>query len=105
MDAVISTHVLCSVHDLDGALEEIRRVLKPGGKFVFLEHVAAPPHTGLRRVQNSVRPLWHLIGDGCYPNRETWRAIESAGFRDVQIEHYRADILVASPHIAGYAIK
>jgi SAM-dependent methyltransferase len=105
LDAVISTHVLCSVQDLAGTLAEIRRVLKPGGKFVFIEHVAAAPDTGLRRFQNGVRPLWRLIGDGCYPNRETWRAIENAGFSEVQIEHYRADLAIVSPHIAGYAIN
>jgi SAM-dependent methyltransferase len=46
MDAVVSTLVLCSVHDLDASLAEIRRVLKPGGKYVFLEHVAAPAGSG-----------------------------------------------------------
>ena len=105
VDAVVSTLVLCSVHDLEKTLAEIRRVLKPGGRFVFMEHVAAAPHTGLRRFQNAVRPVWSIVGDGCHPNREIWRAIEDAGFAAVQIEHYRADVPIVSPHIAGYAVN
>lgn len=105
MDAVVSTHVLCSVHDVARTLAEIRRVLKPGGKFYFIEHVAAPRKTGLRRVQTFVRPVWQVLGDGCQPNRETWHTIEQAGFRQVQIDHFSLQILIAKPHIAGYAVK
>ncbi len=105
MDAVVSTLVLCSVDDQAQVLAEIRRVLKPGGKFLFIEHVAAPRHTGLRRVQNAVRPLWQVLGDGCRPNRETWRAIEQAGFSEVQIDHFAVQMPFVKPHIAGYAVK
>lgn len=105
MDAVVSTLVLCSVEDVAQVLTEIRRVLKPGGRFFFIEHVAAPRQTGLRRVQNVVRPLWQMVGDGCHPNRETWRAIEQAGFRQVQIDHFDMRFPIVKPHIAGYAVK
>ena len=67
MNAVVSTLVLCSVHDLDSTVAEIRRVLKPGGRFVFIEHVAAATGTGLRRGNNFVRPLWSAVADGCSP--------------------------------------
>lgn len=105
MDAVVSTLVLCSVHDLDASLAEIRRVLRPGGKFVFIEHVAAQRGTGLRWMQNAIRPLWSFFADGCRVNREIWRHIEAAGFRHVEIEHFDVSVPIAKPHIAGYALK
>lgn len=105
MDAVVSSLVLCSVHDLDASLAEIRRVLRPGGRFVFLEHVAAPAGSRQRKVQDGVRPLWSFLADGCHPNRELWRAIEEAGFSQVEIEHFHVDMPIIRPHIAGYAIK
>jgi ubiquinone/menaquinone biosynthesis C-methylase UbiE len=105
VDAVVSTLVLCSVQDLDSSLAEIRRVLRPGGKYVFIEHVAAPQGSGLRRWQNGVRPLWSCLADGCHPNREIWRHIEAAGFSRVEIEHFDINVPIVAPHIAGYAVK
>lgn len=104
-DAVISTLVLCGVADQRAVLEEILRVLKPGGRFVFLEHVAAEPGTATRRRQRLVRPVWSLLADGCRPDRETWRAIESAGFARLEYERFRLPLPIAGPHIAGVAIK
>ncbi|MHB8526769.1 MAG: class I SAM-dependent methyltransferase [Candidatus Acidiferrales bacterium] len=104
-DAVVSTLVLCSVSDLRAALAEILRVLKPGGGFVFIEHVAAAPGTRLRRWQRRLRPWFHFFADGCNPDRETWRAIESAGFADVHLEHFEGPMPIVRPHIAGVAIK
>ena len=106
MDAVISTQVLCSVNDPARVLQEIQRVLKPGGRFLFVEHVAAAPGTTLRRWQRLARPLSALIGDGCHPDRETWSDIERAGFALIQLEHFEIESAVLSkPHIAGVAIK
>jgi ubiquinone/menaquinone biosynthesis C-methylase UbiE len=104
-DAVISTLVLCGVADQQPVLEEILRVLKPGGRFIFLEHVAAEPGTATRRRQRLVRPVWSLLADGCRPDRETWRAIESAGFARIEYERFRLPLPIAGPHIAGVAIK
>jgi len=105
VDAVVSTLVLCSVKDQEATLGEVLRVLKPGGRFVFVEHVAAPRGTWRRRVQRAVRPVWSLLGDGCQPDRETWRVIQLAGFAQVVCDHFRLRVPVVWPHIAGWAVK
>lgn len=104
-DAVVSTLVLCSVPDPRQTLQEIYRVLKPGGRFVFIEHVAAPPDTMTRRWQGFLQPLWTPLADGCHPNRDTGALIESVGFREVKIEPFRLDFPIVGPHIAGYGVK
>jgi len=105
VDAVIATLVLCSVTNQVRVVSEVLRVLKPGGKFLFIEHVAAPPGTWLRRIQEWITPLWRRMADGCCPERETAHVIESAGFREVKIESFDAPLPVVKPHIAGAAVK
>ena len=105
MDGVVSTLVLCSVTDVQQALHEIKRVLKPGGTFLFIEHVAAPKHTFLRRIQRWIKPLWRRMADGCKPERETWKAIKKAGFDEVEVEHFRLSLPVVGTHIMGRAMK
>jgi ubiquinone/menaquinone biosynthesis C-methylase UbiE len=105
VDAVVSTYVLCSVEDLEGTLQEILRVLKPGGGFIFIEHVAAPPGTWLRQLQGWIKPVWKVLADGCHPDRETGLALEQAGFQSVEYQTFKVAIPVVSPHIAGVAIR
>ena len=105
VDAVICTLVLCCVQDQQLALREILRVLKPGGQLVFIEHVAAPPGTWLRRLQNWLAPIWSQMGDGCRPNRETWIELERAGFGKLAYDNFRAPTPLVSPQIVGTAIK
>jgi SAM-dependent methyltransferase len=106
MDAVVSTLVLCSVPDPGATLQEILRVLKPGGRFVFIEHVAAEKGTSMRNRQNLLQPLWRLFGGGCYPNRETGESISKAEFAQAKIEHFwYPGGGIVSPHIAGEAVK
>ncbi|QHG19060.1 class I SAM-dependent methyltransferase [Nostoc sp. ATCC 53789] len=105
IDTVVSTLVLCSVPNIDYTLQAILRVLKPGGRFLFIEHVAAPKGTVLRQVQSAIRPIWKVIGDGCHPDRETLIALENAGFSRVNYERFDAQLPIVSPHIIGVATK
>lgn len=105
VDAVVSTLVMCSVSDQTTVLREILRVLKPGGRFVFIEHVAAPKRSGEWWAQKITKPLWRAAADGCEPDRDTASAVERAGFSRVEIERFNAPLAIASPHIAGVAVK
>jgi ubiquinone/menaquinone biosynthesis C-methylase UbiE len=78
-DAVVATLVLCSVDDPGRALGEIRRVLRPGGRLVFMEHVASD-EAGHRRWQRRIEPVWKRVGGNCHLTRETEQAIRDAGF-------------------------
>jgi len=94
VDAVVSTIVLCSVTDPAAAVAEVQRVLRPGGVFVFVEHVAAEPGTWARRLQRWMAPLSRRLDGGCDPTRETWRVIEAAGFSDLDLDfHARGSAL------------
>lgn len=89
VDDVIGSLVLCTVSDPDRALAEVRRVLRPGGRFRFVEHVAAP-RPGLRRVvQRAIRRPWGWLFEGCDPAQDTPRMLERAGFSSVRLEHRR----------------
>ena len=107
VDAVICTLVLCSVDDPAGTLADIRRVLRPGGRFVFLEHVGAPRGSALRLVQRLLRPAWGFLADGCCPDRDTADAIRAAGFSSLELEEFRLprSMLPVTPHLAGTAVK
>ncbi|MFO8100314.1 MAG: class I SAM-dependent methyltransferase [Salinibacter sp.] len=102
-DAVISTLVLCSVPDLDEALAELRRILKPEGRLLFIEHVAAPPNSWLCTCQRGIRPLWRALADDCHPDRDTEAALHRH-FADVSVERFRTGLPVVSPHIMGTAV-
>ncbi|MFN3322954.1 MAG: class I SAM-dependent methyltransferase [Bryobacteraceae bacterium] len=104
-DAVVSTLVMCSVTDPERVIHEVHRVLKPGGRFLFLEHVADDPGTRTRRRQEWITPFWRRMADGCHPNRETWRLIENAGFAETRYDRFRLPLPIAGPHIAGVAVK
>ncbi len=85
VDAVFSTFVLCSVDDVDRVLSEVRRVLKPGGTALFIDHVAAPQRTWRRRLQDCASPITRRVS-GCRWNREVTAAIEASGLETVSLE-------------------
>jgi ubiquinone/menaquinone biosynthesis C-methylase UbiE len=102
-DAVIFAFVLCTVSDTVRALRRARRVLKPAGTLAVLEHVRANGWLG--RLQDRVAPLWYRAADGCYLNRNTLQAIETAGFDVAELEHRRIHGIIIGDLIAGHARK
>jgi SAM-dependent methyltransferase len=83
---IISTLVLCTVEDPDQVVAEVRRVLRPGGLFRFVEHVAAPTRGPRWLVQWLVSRPWGWLFDGCDPHPDTIAVLERAGFADLRIE-------------------
>jgi len=86
-DTVVSTLVLCTVPDVPATLREIRRVLRPGGKLLFLEHVRADPGTKLERWQDRLHGPWHAFACGCHCNRDTLSSLAAAGFSVEDVRH------------------
>ncbi|KAM6928382.1 thiol S-methyltransferase TMT1B-like [Xenentodon cancila] len=107
VDVVVSTLVLCSVNDVQKVLQEVRRVLRAGGAFYFLEHVVSDPCSWTYFVQYVFEPLWYYLGDGCVVTRATWRHLQEAGFSELHLRNIEApDVsLMIRPHIMGYCIK
>ncbi|MGN6167563.1 MAG: class I SAM-dependent methyltransferase, partial [Solirubrobacteraceae bacterium] len=84
-DTVVSTLVLCTVDDQPRALREIRRVLRPGGRLLFIEHVRSDDER-LARLQDRMMPINVRIGHGCHCNRSTLDGIRDAGFRVSELQ-------------------
>lgn len=95
--------MLCSVPNVQRALAEAQRVLKPGGKFLFIEHVVAPDQQ-LRLLQHLLNPLQQATADGCHLDRDTLSSIQSAGFANVDVSRFTVPGLgLIGPHVAGIA--
>jgi ubiquinone/menaquinone biosynthesis C-methylase UbiE len=103
-DAVVASLVLCTVIDLEGALAEVRRVLRPGGKLRFYEHVRATDPR-LARWQDRLERPWGWLVGGCHPNRDTVAAIAAAGLQVVQLDRFDLQAMPppARPHVLGVA--
>ena len=102
-DCVVSSLVCGGAPNMGAALEEIKRVLKPGGKFVFLEHAAAAEGTSTRRWQKRINPIWRIMD----LEAETEKAIITAGFKIIEItrENVRRTLPIQGSTIRGIAEK
>jgi ubiquinone/menaquinone biosynthesis C-methylase UbiE len=103
-DFAVSTLVLCSVGDPLRALGEIRRLLKPGGQLMFVEHVHSEDPK-LARWQDRLNPLWVRVGHGCNCNRNTQANVEDAGLSIAELAHDRLRRVppIVRPLIVGTA--
>lgn len=86
-DTVIACLVFCTIPDTRSAAQEAFRVLKPGGQFLFFEHVAHS-RAGVRRWQQRVNPLWRKLACGCELTRDTTSTFRDAGFRFLELDSF-----------------
>lgn len=105
-DAVISSLVLCTVSDPAQVVAEVRRILRPGGRYAFVEHVAAREGSFTRGVQRLVRRPWSWVFEGCSCERNLETVLDAAGFAQVHTTAYRihSPFVPFNTQIAGYAI-
>lgn len=106
-DAVVATLLLCSVPDPAGAIAEMKRVLVPGGRFVFLEHVGAEARTSRRTWQGRIEPVWKHLAGNCHLTRDTARTLQEGGFESVELrrESMRKALPFLRPTVRGIARK
>ena len=93
-DAVVTTLVFCTVPDPLRALQEVRRVLKPGGRFHLLEHVRIE-RKPVARIQEKATPLWKHVAGGCHLDRDTLGAVREAGFEVGRVEPHLGGLFLA----------
>ena len=85
VDTVVSTWSLCTIRDVAAALAEIRRVVKPDGQLLFVEHGLAPENS-VQRWQHRLTPLWKRLAGGCHLNRPISSLIQDAGFHIARVQ-------------------
>lgn len=104
VDTVVVTYTLCSIPDVQKALIEMNRVLKPGGKLIFCEHGKAPDDN-VSRWQNRLNPIWNRVSGGCNLNRAIPGLIEQSGFKIINVNMaYIGGFKPASFNYWGFAV-
>jgi len=101
IDTVVVTYTLCTIPEVDRALEGMRRVLRPGGRLLFSEHGRAPDED-VSRWQRRVEPLWKRLAGGCHLSRDVPRLLEGAGFA---VEELETGYLRDTPRIAAFQYR
>lgn len=101
VDTVLLTFTLCTIPDWQAALEQMKRVLRPEGGLLFLEH-GQSPHQSTRTWQNRITPAWKKVAGGCHLNRPITELIQQSGFRIMELENL---YVPKAPKIAGYIYK
>ncbi|MGH2750447.1 MAG: class I SAM-dependent methyltransferase [Actinomycetota bacterium] len=102
IDVVVGTLVMCTIPDPSRALAELRRVLRPGGRYLFIEHVRSES-LRLARWQDRLERPWGLLGGGCHPNRRTVDVITATGFKVGELDRFEIGFPLTKPHVAGDA--
>ncbi len=97
-DTVVCTFTLCSVQDQAEVLKEMRRILRPGGTLLFLEHGRAPD-ADVAKWQDRIEPIWKPIAGGCHLTRPITTAVEAAGFA---VDRLGARHVPKTPRFAGW---
>ena len=97
-DTIVCTFTLCSVEDPAQVMSEMRRILKPGGRLLFLEHGRAPD-ANVAKWQDRIEPIWKRIGGGCHLTRPIGSALRGAGY---EVEPLGQGYLPKSPKFAAW---
>jgi ubiquinone/menaquinone biosynthesis C-methylase UbiE len=105
-DTVVVLAVLCTVRDPEQAVREIHRVLRPGGRLLFLEHVRSSDPKRARWQDRLERP-WGFVAGGCHPNRPTLQTVEAAGFEVEYLDQGELpdQVRLVRPYVKGVATR
>ena len=98
VDTILITYTLCTIPNLNKSMSEMKRVLKPGGKFIFCEHGIAPD-INIIKWQRRINPIWGIFFGGCNINRNIPQIISESGFN---ISNLNQMYLPSTPKIVGY---